>query len=88
MSASGTRPMPLAWAHSTKAVVPSPRSANEARTGLPSGSVASALRSSPSSVASSASMVPSPPSATGISTASTPPSRSPAAMAAATSRAE
>ena len=71
------RPPPRAPARSP---APSPRarcgrprsSANSALTGRPSGSLTVALRRSPSSVASSTSIVPSPPSATGSSTASRP----------------
>ena len=64
-------------------------SANAASIGRPSGSLTrDAALARPTSVDSSASIVPSPPSATGSSTASRPAARSPRAIAAATSRAE
>ena len=59
-----------AWAASTIAVRPSPSSPNSACTGRSRGSATVAVRRSPPKASSSTSMVPSPPSASGISTAS------------------
>ena len=86
-SGSATSDSPLACAISTTAE-PSGSSAKPASTGRPSGSDTVRALTSPPSAATRTSMVPSPPSATGSSRASRPASRSPAAMAPATSRAE
>src|SRR5918992_5111782 len=67
---------------------PSLMRAKAAMTGRPRGSLTSTVRSSPPSAPRRTSMVPSPPSATGNSSASRPASRRPEAIAAATSGAE
>ena len=89
-SAGSSSARPLASAISMTAVRPSPQSPHVAVTGRPSGSATSWRRYSPPVASTSASVVPSPPSAMGMRVASTAPSArcSPRAMAAAASAAE
>ncbi len=84
---SGIRVRPLADAVSTTAVRRS-SSAKRASTGSPSGPLATHATIVPTRAATSASSVPSPPSAIGIPTAVPPISRTPAATASVTAAAE